>query len=202
MQKTKHGAASIYTVIITCLLFGIISVGFVQLILRERKKSISNDLADSAYDSALAGIEDAKLALSEYYSCINDGYTSSSSDHSVRGNYCRAAISLIDDSSTNCDSVAKLLGRNGGTPATSANGGEVLIREVVNGDTDTIQAYTCVQISTILNDYRATLDSSSPVSIVPFYTSGDSSAFDNAKFVRVSWFSQDNLDSYATNYRN
>lgn len=203
MQKTKRGAASIYTVVITCLLFGVISVGFVQIILRERKKSISNDLADSAYDSALAGVEDAKLALSEYYSCINDGYSSSSSsDHTIRGNYCRSTISLVEESYSNCDAVTKILGRNGGTPATSANGGEVLIREVVNGATDTIQAYTCVQISTVLNDYRSTLSSSSPTSVVPFYSSSNSHSFDNAKYVRVSWFSQDNLDSYNTNYRN
>lgn len=209
----KKGAASIYVVIVSCLLFGIIAVGFIQLILRERKKSIDNTLSQSAYNSALAGIEDAKLAISEYYGCINEGYTvgTNSSEYNklnsdVQYQSCANVIGLIETSSNvidgvpNCDSVTKILKRNGEKDG-AALGGEVRIKETVEGKSDTVQAYTCVQVSTILGDYRSTIDSSTPVRIVPFYevTSNNES---NVKKIRISWYSQSNYDSYGLNFAN
>lgn len=212
----KKGSASIYIVVISCILFGIIAVSFIQLIVNERKKSIENDLAQSAYDSALAGVEDAKLALSKYYQCLNDGYSLSTTDpdydtHNSDPDYhiCATIINYIEISprndasgNPNCDSVAKILARNGTDGGGVANGGEVLIEETSSPSADTIQAYTCVQIATVLNDYRSTLDSSVPTRIVPLYEITEGGDTPEVTQIRLSWFSQANYDSYGTNFAN
>ena len=60
---TKRGSTSIIVTIFAMLLFSIIVVGFVRLTLSEAGQTSKSDLSKSAYDSALAGVEDAKVAL-------------------------------------------------------------------------------------------------------------------------------------------
>ena len=79
MKKNKskfyQGAASIYVVVFTTLLLSVITISFICIILSESSQATSNELSQSAYDSALAGTEDAKVALMKYHDCLNRGFT-------------------------------------------------------------------------------------------------------------------------------
>mgnify|MGYP000299218717 CR=1 FL=1 len=65
-QWSKKGMVSIFVVIFTTMLIGIIALGFVRQMLLDQQRAINSDLADSAYDSAMAGIADAKRAIVHY----------------------------------------------------------------------------------------------------------------------------------------
>jgi Tfp pilus assembly protein PilX len=64
--RSNKGAVSIFVVVFTALLITIVTVSFVRLMVREQQRASNNDLSQSAYDAALAGVEDAKRALSMY----------------------------------------------------------------------------------------------------------------------------------------
>lgn len=66
MISSRKGAVSIFVVVFTALLITIVTVSFARLMLREQQRASSNDLSQSAYDAALAGVEDAKRALAKY----------------------------------------------------------------------------------------------------------------------------------------
>ena len=72
-MKTRKGAASIYIVIFTTTLLGIIALSFVRIMLAESLRTTNYSLSQSAYNSALAGIEDAKIILLRNQSCVNKG---------------------------------------------------------------------------------------------------------------------------------
>ena len=57
-NKFKKGATSIYVVVLGTLLFSVITVSFIRIIINEVTKTTNDELAQSAYDSALAGVED------------------------------------------------------------------------------------------------------------------------------------------------
>ena len=73
----------------------------------ESNLTINYNLSQSAYDSALAGIEDAKVALLRYHECISKGDYSS--------NVCSKAINAMraDGATENCDIVKDMLDRPG-----------------------------------------------------------------------------------------
>ena len=57
--KTKKGATSIYIVAFTTMVLSILTISFVRIMVSEAQQTSNYDLSQSAYDSALAGIEDA-----------------------------------------------------------------------------------------------------------------------------------------------
>lgn len=73
MKSTKKGVASFYIVIFATIIFGVITLSFMRIILSEAGQSSDDDLSRSAYDSAMAGVEDAKTAVNRYYDCISSG---------------------------------------------------------------------------------------------------------------------------------
>ena len=57
MDKRKEsGAASLFAVIFSAMLLTILAAGFVKLMLKDQQQAINNDLSQSAYDAALAGV--------------------------------------------------------------------------------------------------------------------------------------------------
>lgn len=64
---SKKGVASLYVVIFATILFGVITLSFIRIILSESQQTGNDDLSQSAYDAAMAGVEDAKLAVNQWY---------------------------------------------------------------------------------------------------------------------------------------
>ena len=167
-RQTKKGAASIYVVIFTALLLGIITIAFMRLVIREASKTTDDELAQSAYDSALAGAEDAKTVLRLY-----------------KENKLPAGIeakSLFG--SEDCDLVAKTLGN---TPDATGT----MIKEKDTVSDEIVQYYTCVKINNKLSEYRSYLDSSSAAKIVPLRSDGHAG---EVRKLMISWFSSDDGD--------
>jgi hypothetical protein len=187
-NKFKKGATSIYVVVLGTLLFSVITVSFIRIIVSETAKTTSDELAQSAYDSALAGIEDAKTALKRYYECkmITDEANRPEDCDTIVGNiedgFTKANLSPSDADYGYCDAVTKALSRN------DAEGGEVLVQEQSsNNDSGRIvQAYTCLIIDNELEDYRGTLYPDNPVYVVPLKTEHP----ETVTGVRIQWTSE------------
>lgn len=192
--RFKKGVTSIYVVVFTTLLLSIITVSFIGLVISEVYQTTESKLAQSAYDSALAGIEDAKIAIIEYNNCLND------SDNPIivhQAVDCDRIKDYMENLSDNCNLVAWVLGRLDG-PANSSDlsgaiTGDVLIKETSGGteaSNETSQAYTCVKIQNTLPDYRSTLSYDTPIRIIPLKSN------ETYTGVRISWYS----DQYGTEY--
>lgn len=69
MQKepspSQSGIVSIITVLMFSVLIGIVLAGFTKLALQEQSETLQDSLSKSAYNSAQAGVEDAKRAIAE-----------------------------------------------------------------------------------------------------------------------------------------
>lgn len=184
-SRTKKGATSIIVTIFTIILFSIITLGFTRLILSEVFQTTNTNLSKSAYDSALAGVEDAKIALLKYHDCLNKGYNINS------GNECARIIAAMQDGirKQDCSTVANVLGRT-----TDSQHG-VVIQEVKDSKQDKnnasskLQSYTCVTLEEDLADYRSTLSSDSRVRLVPLRTD----QIRDLRYITVKWFSDTNF---------
>ncbi|MBR3230667.1 hypothetical protein IKF73_01385 [Candidatus Saccharibacteria bacterium] len=189
-QKTKFkkGAASFYVVAFSTLILVIIVASFAAIIISAVIRASNDDLSQSAYDSALAGIEDAKLAYYTYQRCKERGATArrpvvGSND----GLTCDNIVWYMENDSDNCDMVAHILGRIG-TDKSSAETGGVLIQEtsVGGGNNNMQQAYTCVKIKMDLEDYRTTLTATNPTRVIRVKLNGTAVA-DDIESVVITW---------------
>ena len=130
-RRDQRGATALLVVIFATLILSVITVSFIGLMVREQIRSGDDELSQSAYDAALAGVEDAKRVIA---TCRAGGPAS--------GAAC-AAIASGD-----CDTIA-----SSGVIGSFA-GSEVLLQSR-SGDGDELnQAYSCVKISTNTSDYR------------------------------------------------
>ncbi len=173
-SQTKQGVASLYVVIFATILFGVITLSFVRIILSEASQSSNDDLSQSAYDSALAGVEDAKIAVNRYYQCLslNNGNASACDD--LFGGDCKEF------------KLKKVLHKD------LQDATEVKVQESNSGDSDngTDQAYTCVLINDTVDDYRATLSSDTRSKVIPIGINSD--MLKDVSTIRVSWYSDNN----------
>lgn len=192
LNKFRSGAASIYVVVFTTLLLGIITIGFIRLMFSESSQSSNTDLSQSAYDSALAGIEDAKIALLKYHECLSQGFKADKD-----GNNCQKIIYNMSEGIKNgsCDTVSTTLFRQ------SEKDKSVVVQETQKstdkGSAKNLeQAYTCVKISEELPDYRSSINSKNHTRIVPIRTNQK----DNIRFLDLKWFSTVNLGGKSTKY--
>ncbi|MDO4986897.1 MAG: hypothetical protein Q4E46_01075 [Candidatus Saccharibacteria bacterium] len=193
---TKNGATTFYVVIFTTLLVTVIVTSFIRIILSESTRTINADLSTSAYDSALAGVEDAKIALVRYRKCLDEGYTANAT---AAVGSCERLIADIKNGIANdsCDTIGTALGR--------VTSGEVVIQEQSSsGDNNSSafdQAYTCTKISEQTEDYRATLNSTTNTRLVPLWaadTNNDGNR-EQVRAVKFSWYTGENTGTYANN---
>lgn len=168
MMKRQQGAVSLFIVIFAAMLMTILTVSFVRIMTHEQLQATNNDLSQSAYDSALAGVEDAKRAL---VAC-------QSGDTRV--------CDVIDKKS--CMSLYDA----GVVPVKSTSDGnqEMPVQTLKTDDTDAQldQAYTCVKVSRVTDDYVGQL-SGGQSKVVPLK---GVSEFDT---VQLSWFQYDDFKS-------
>ena len=175
--NVKRGMASLYLVAFTTLLLGIVTISFVEVMINESKESSNSDLSQSAFDAALAGIEDAKNAIILYNNCLSIGNNEAIPSGGTKK--CSEVISAMNKGrqNHNCDVVANVLG-NMAAAATSI------------GDDSLEQAYTCVTIANDSSDYRSVLDDNTRSRVIPI-NSTDATGLADARIVSVEfqWFS-------------
>lgn len=146
----KHGVVSIFIVIFTTLLITVIATSFVRLMILDQQRAINSDLADSAYDSALTGVEDAKRALIKYEREIC-GKSSSSNCQNITNTFLRGQ---------HCGAVQGILG------GADVNDEVLIASNVSSNDAKLDQAYTCVKIKYYTDDYTRDLDGNSGEQII------------------------------------
>lgn len=203
----KKGAAAVYVVIFTATLLSIISLSFVRLMLSEMGRTTNYSLSQSAYNSALAGIEDAKIVLLRYQNCVNartvDAAGHVSYNYKVNGEpiECAAIVKAFTEDSEktaeDCDAVGRLLGYN-------TENHETIIKtdsenaEVTGSAAAFDQAYTCVRVSSRNRNYLTTLTNSAQTKIVPIRTISNDDT-NSVNRIVISWFSRKDLTRVSKN---
>ncbi len=188
-QLNERGAVSLFVVIFTALLLIVITVSFITLMISDQEQASQADVSQSAYDASQAGTEDAKRLLLIKEQC-------DAGSPNIPASACTAANSVDWNSSDpSCDMVQVGLGLQ---PLTWAGNGT----SVQTSTTDTSgksydQAYTCVKIQLKTTDYEAALQANESVVTPVVPDSGR-----NYNFVKVSWYTQDDLNSSTTGTSN
>jgi Tfp pilus assembly protein PilX len=189
MEKTKKGAVSLYVVIFATLLLSVITLSFVRIMLKERSQSSNDDISQSAFDSALAGIEDAKLAIMRYNDCLSGTNVDAKDDPTIIN--CTNVINEMNlNTGEDCDIVSKILGR----PVKTGDGNknlETTIQESDNTNSTTTdeqldQAYTCVRISNSASDFLGRLDQATRSRVIPLRAASE---FDQ---IVINWSTDEN----------
>ncbi len=182
----RSGAVSLYVVIFATLLLMVVTLSFVRIMLQEQRSSSGDDISQAAYDSALAGVEDAKLAVIKYNHCLNAELDDGAAGLADGGPTCRQIADIIQQGTMpsgaeSCDAVSAILGRGG-------FGQEVIVQESVDSQTGAQldQAYTCVRLSDAYGDFLGRLDSSARSRLIPLRSEGP---FDR---IVINWGSRQN----------
>ena len=176
--QRQSGAVSLFMVIFAMLLMSVVTISFLRIMTNDQSQASGNDLAQSAYDSAEAGVEDSKRALVWYIQQCKSGNAAA----------CATARTAI--SSTECNRAIRTA--NGW----NASNGEIKVQQssvVDEGTGQSIdqaldQAYTCATIKLDTDDFLASVSADQSILIplsgkAPFST------------VNVQWFSEDDLSS-------
>lgn len=171
-KEYQTGAVSIFIVVFTALLITVVTVSFVRTMVRDQQQASTTDLSQSAYDSALAGVEDGKRALVRYLSnCpLNPEI----------GTQCYNWYSTFGES---CDSVSTILG-------TASDNQETMIQSDAS-DAALNQAYTCAILTLDTDNYLGEL-AVDQTHVVPLVST---SPFDH---ITIEWFDQRDLTDGST----
>lgn len=170
MEKVKfsRGGVSMFIVIITMTLITIITASFLRLMVRDQQMASVQDLTQSAYDSAQAGVEDTKRFVEDYMrNC---------------GGVTRAA---------NCDNYEAVFNDNScyaiGRLGVGNNSGETIIRSSSGGGADLNQAYTCLKVNNIAPNFLVKIEEGSS-KLIPLKGDG---VFNK---VKISWHNNEDGD--------
>jgi Tfp pilus assembly protein PilX len=164
VDNKQRGAASLIVVIFTVLILSLIIVSFVHIMLSDQQQATSNDLSQSAYDSAQVGVEDAKRAILRYQNICDTGTLAA----------CNAAYTEL--TSSTCNHANSIVTDSAAYNATTL---EVKVQTSTSNKLD--QAYTCVKITLDTFDYIGDLkkDESRLIPLI-----GDSSF----NTIKIEWF--------------
>ena len=156
-KKFRKGAASFYIVAFSTLILMIVAASFAAVIISEVTRTSNDDLSQSAYDSALAGVEDAKLAYYSYENCRgeNGAFPAAAEPNDDEIITCAELVWYMEN--PDCNMVGNMLGRTGGV---------VAVEEVNTGSNNMQQYYTCVEVRDSLKDYRGTLSASNMIKVM------------------------------------
>lgn len=129
-QAFERGMVSLFVVIFSSLLLTVLSIGFIRLMIQEQQSASNNDLSRSAYDSAVAGVEDGKRVLKK---CADGSDVA-----------CQAIAAK------ECTTVTK-------AEVITSQPDEIKIRSNASTDVSMNQAYTCVKITGNTDDVLVNL---------------------------------------------
>lgn len=179
-SQTKKGVAAIYVVVFTTMLIGIITLSFLRIMLSESGRTLNDTLSDSAYNAALAGVEDAKYVIAKYQQAIAIGDTSS-----------EIVKQLESNADNNCDIISNAL------DPTSGNKEEYSVGTNDSGQTFQDQAYTCVMID-LSGDFKGVLSTNNPTLVVPLKPSGkENNTVNDVAGVDITWtMGSDDVSSF------
>ena len=172
-QQRESGAVSLFLVVFAMLLITIVTLGFLRIMLSDQQQASMSDLSQSAYDSSLAGVEDAKRALIYYQTICSQG------DQAA----CDAQKAIIN--SANCNE-----GLSNVVAVTPNKEVQVQQSQSAN-DSDLNQAYTCVKMNLETVDFLGTIQANTS-KLIPLRASG---AFDS---VTVEWYTATDLGTPST----
>jgi len=168
VKNYQRGAVSLFVVVFTALLVIIVTVGFVQLMIRNQQQATQSDLSQSAYDSALAGVEDAKRAMVIAKKCAND-----------------SAPTICQNIETKLDSELC------STLSTIFEGSAADERKIKQTNSDELldQAYTCVKVIQNTPDYTRKGLQPGKSHFIPLRVAAGES-FDK---VEIKWFTREDI---------
>ena len=171
--KKERGAVSLFIVIFAALLITTVTISFIHLMLNDQQQATANDLSQSAYDSAKAGVEDAKRAILRYQVACSSGDAAG---------IAACAKTAADINSSICNQGLVDIGIN---PKDS----EVKVQQTNDSSASALdQAYTCVKIKLATSDYIGTLGADSS-KVIPLKGTGDFNT------VKLEWYNSANLPS-------
>ena len=177
-KNFKRGGVSIFIVMVVGVLISIMSASFLRLMFRDQEQASKLDLSQSAYDSAQAGVEDAKRFLRIFRAAC--GPSGTGIFEGVTHN-CNAMRDAIRNESCYTLATAGIGNPNGETiiQTTSGAGG-------ASNDASLNQAYTCVKLRMNTADFLGRTNDGSP-SVINLR---GTTAFDR---VRIRWHSRENM---------
>jgi len=165
-NNKQRGAVSLFVVIFVALLITVVTVSFVRIMVQDQQQASTTDLSQSAYDSAQAGIEDAKRALIRYQSICDSGGDCAAATQQVNSETCNEAV--------------------GGLSDVAVSGNEIKVQ--TDGSNTLAQAYTCTKINLNTIDYLGTL-SANESNFIPLAGIGQ---FDT---IQIQWFNSKDFSS-------
>jgi len=139
-RRGESGAVSLFLVIFAMLLITIVTLSFLRTMINDQQQASAADLSQSARDSALAGIEDAKRELIYYRTLCSTGDVDAcgNAKTSISQNACNAGLG---------DVVSLIPGRETE---------EVPVQQSQSSTNDKRlnQYYTCVKMALETVDYK------------------------------------------------
>lgn len=178
INQREKGAVSLFIVIFSALLITVVTVGFIQLVLSNQQQATTNDLSQSAYDSAQAGVEDGKRALLAYQNICSTITNDPVADATACS---KAYTTIIGGGNCNQGVVNTLDGKS------VINPGEVSVQQ--NGsDSAFNQAYTCVIIQPQTDDYLGVLPPSSS-NMIPIKSQSPVTS------IQLEWYDSSNISN-------
>lgn len=166
-KNQQSGAVSLFLVIFFALLLSVITLGFIRITTEEQQQALTNDLSQSAFDSAEAGVEDAKRALVQYRrSCETD----------PTGAECNKYKNAFN--ANRCDTLSATLATDLGLTLNDDKAVEV---RTTAKDETLQQSYTCLKIALNTKDYVRKLEANTS-DLIPI---NGVSSFDS---VTLNWF--------------
>lgn len=179
-QQFKQGGASMFLVIVSCMFVAVIVASFVRLMIQDQQRASEQDLSQSAYDSAQAGVEDAKIFLNKWNSECGSGTNVAS------GSVCEKMAKSLQAEDASCNML-----NSGGIGVSS---GETVIQSTQDSSDksgeELNQAYTCVKIAMNTPDYLGDLAVNGSI-VIRLKPEKD------AEFIRLSWHSDKDLTDQA-----
>lgn len=168
--EKQRGAAAIFIVVFFAILISIISLSFLRIAVQDQQQASSNDLSQSAFDSANAGLEDSKRALSWYNAHCPLNTAPALADQTN----CTAYITAFTKPNPRCN-IADIIHNTNTLPytnTTTPTGTEVAVTSTA-ADSKLDQAYTCTTITTQTKDFRGDANNGKSDTLIPLRTVGN-----------------------------